>query len=49
MTMEWAAILDVVWDIVEACGADVKLTVDPDVLQAMAVETCLIIAGVIWR
>ena len=43
--MEQAVILDVVWSIVEACGAGVKLTVDSDVPQAMAMETRLIIAG----
>ena len=47
--MEWAAILNVVWSTVEAHGTGVELTVDPDVLQVMAVETCFIIAGMIWR
>ena len=33
----------------KACGIGIKLTVDPNVPQVMALETCLIIAGVIWR
>ena len=46
--MEWATILDVIWGVVKAGGTGVKLAVDPDVSQAVAMETCLIKAGVIW-
>ena len=48
MTMEWAAILNVVQSISKACGTGIKLTVDPDVFQVMAVETCFVIVGMIW-
>ena len=46
--MEWAAILNVVWSIAKACGIGIELTVDPDVSQVMAVETCFIITEMIW-
>ena len=47
--MEWATILDMVGGVVEAGGAGVKLAVDPDVPQAVAMETCLIKVRVVWR
>ena len=47
--MEWATILDVIWSIAEAGGTGVKLAVDSNVSQAVAMETCLIKTGVIWR
>ena len=46
-TTEWAAILNMVQSIAEAYGTGIKLTVDPDVSQAMAVETCFVIVGMI--
>ena len=45
--MEWATILDVIWGIVEAGGAGIKLAIDPDVPQAVAMETHLIKVRVI--
>ena len=48
MMMEWAMILNVVWSIAKACGTGIKLTVDSDVSQAMAVKTHFVIAGMIW-
>ena len=36
-------------EIAKAGGTGVKLAIDPDVPQAVAVETHLIITGVIWR
>ena len=47
--MEWVAILNVVRGVAKACGTGIKLTVDPDVFQVMAVETCFVIAEMIWR
>ena len=48
VTMEWATILDIIGSVVETGGASVKLAVDPDVPQAVAMETCLIKARVVW-
>ena len=42
-------ILNMVQSVAEAHGTGITLTVDPDVSQVMAVETCFIIAGMIWR
>ena len=47
LMMKWAMVLDVVWSIVKACGTGIELTVDPDVSQAMAMEVCFIVVGVV--
>ena len=41
-------ILDMIWGIAEAVGAGVKLAIDPDVPQVVAMETYLIEVRVIW-
>ena len=47
MTVEWAAILNVVQSIAKASGTGIKLTVDLDVSQAMAMKTRFVIVRMI--
>ena len=49
VTTKQALILDVVWGIVKAHGAGVELTVNSDVFQVVAMETCFVIIRMIRR
>ena len=49
MMMKWAMVLNMIWGTAKACGTGVELAVNPDMFQAMAMEACFVIAGVIWR
>ena len=46
--MKWAVILDVVWGIAKTHGAGIKLTVNSNMSQVMAMEAQFVIAGMIW-
>ena len=45
--MKWAVILDVVWGIAKTHGAGIKLTVNSNMSQVMAMEAQFVIAGMI--
>ena len=48
MTMKSASVLDVIGSVTEIAGTGVKLTIDPDMPQAMAMETGFIVTRVVW-
>ena len=47
MAMKWTTVLNVIQDVVKAYGTGVELAVNSNMSQAMAMEACFIIAGVI--